>query len=461
MTTDELRRQLDRIADAAPAADVPHDTWTRARRATLRDRVLVGVAAAVVAVGVASAVTWLPDASSPQVAGSDVVGAPSTIWNVPGHVADAGDLEYSGHVETDFAVGRGAVAFIATNGVPVVVGAGDGAYHLLALPGLDGRSLAMDMIDSGATITLSPDGTQLAYPYLDPDARASAASPMPAGVRVVDLDTGEIREIALQGGQGVMVHDLAWSPSGTWLVWAGRATDHWETNGGYGAGAGSERAGRVASGSSTSEPVLTSTDSASRYAISDKGEVALAVTDKLRREGDGGSSVTPYQDENGESQPIDAAFVDRDVQVVRQTYEPTSYRLVSFDAIDPAVSLGSVLLGGADDRIQPLGWLDGEHLLARTGKGDDEGFVLDRLSIIDVRTNELEVVGAVEAGVPTISVATDLVTVQHPTVERPEPDWPFDWTTPWLSALIGLGVAAAIAVLMGLRWGWRRYRSAR
>ena len=56
-----------------------------------------------------------------------------------------------------------------------------------------------------------------------------------------------------------------------------------------------------------------------------------------------------------------------------------------------------------------------------------------------------------------ITVASDL-----PVEDFPDPEWAEE---PWWgidpSLLIGLGVAGAIAVLMGLRWGWRRYRSAR
>jgi hypothetical protein len=59
----------------------------------------------------------------------------------------------------------------------------------------------------------------------------------------------------------------------------------------------------------------------------------------------------------------------------------------------------------------------------------------------------------------SVSVATDLMVPGHLTVERPKPDWP--WSEERLSITIGLGVAAAIAVLLGLRRLWRRWRQSR
>ncbi|HEY0951929.1 hypothetical protein, partial [Nocardioides sp.] len=62
----------------------------------------------------------------------------------------------------------------------------------------------------------------------------------------------------------------------------------------------------------------------------------------------------------------------------------------------------------------------------------------------------------------SLSVATDLMPPNRLTVHRPEPDWPVSEER--LSLLIGLGVAAAIAVLLaGRRLGRRllQRRSAR
>jgi hypothetical protein len=59
----------------------------------------------------------------------------------------------------------------------------------------------------------------------------------------------------------------------------------------------------------------------------------------------------------------------------------------------------------------------------------------------------------------SVSVATDLMVPGHLTVERPKPDWP--WSEERISITIGLGVAAAIAVLLGLRRLWRRWRQSR
>jgi hypothetical protein len=86
---------------------------------------------------------------------------------------------------------------------------------------------------------------------------------------------------------------------------------------------------------------------------------------------------------------------------------------------------------------------------------------LSQLALLDVESSELTVIGSVESGTPSITVATGLVGLDRPTVERPAQDWPFEWTDARTSLAVGAGVAAALAAVMGLRWGWRRYRAAR
>jgi hypothetical protein len=59
----------------------------------------------------------------------------------------------------------------------------------------------------------------------------------------------------------------------------------------------------------------------------------------------------------------------------------------------------------------------------------------------------------------SLSVAVDLIpdldgtSNQQLTHDFGEPDWPAERDISWL---IGLGVAGALSVLLGLRWVWRR-----
>jgi hypothetical protein len=262
MTTDELRRELDRIAGSAPAIELPGDTWRRARRSVVRDRAAMVVAGAAVVVGVAGVVAWLPDDADPPVAAGPA-GVPARIQNAPTYFTgqDLDDLTYSGDIETALDIGRAAVAYATEEGVPVVVDAASGEYHFLALPGFAGIFAAME---------LSPDGQHLAYSYADPAAQERNSDPMPTGVRIVDLETGDLRDVPLQGGMGVSVHDVSWSPGGTWLIWAGSRTTDWDS-GGVGSSGGS-LLGVVAPGAAVSQLVDPVDRQYMAAAVSDEGE---------------------------------------------------------------------------------------------------------------------------------------------------------------------------------------------
>jgi hypothetical protein len=78
------------------------------------------------------------------------------------------------------------------------------------------------------------------------------------------------------------------------------------------------------------------------------------------------------------------------------------------------------------------------------------------LRLFPVDGGRSRVVGTVDGSVvPTLSVAIDLVTAERPTVERPEPNWP--WFDERRAVMIDLGVAGAL----GLAYGARRVRRLR
>jgi hypothetical protein len=195
MTTPALREELQRIGQAAPVATVRPDTWSRAR-ASRRRTIAAGVAGVVAVAGVATGLAvGLPsrDHSAPVV-DTGPRGIPDKIVPLPSGV----------ELEADLAVGQASVAFMTDDGIPVVIGAADGRYHPLDLPGATGDALA-----------LSPSGGLLAY----------TAS---TGIRVLDLTEGELRSDVDLGDSpfaGVVIQQLDWAPTSDALVFGGASDD--------------------------------------------------------------------------------------------------------------------------------------------------------------------------------------------------------------------------------------------
>ena len=212
MTTDELRRELDRIADSAPAS--PTSPTTPGPAPGVRSSATASRSSPQLPPwSSASPASWpgFPTVQSRR--WRPVPRGAHRIQDAPTYFTgqDLDDLTYSGDIETDLAVGRGAVAYATEEGVPVLVDAATGAYHFLALPGFTGIDAAME---------LSPDGQRLAYSYADP--RCPGAELGPDADRCCGSSTsrrGTSDDVPLQGGMGVAVDDVSWSPSGTWLIW--------------------------------------------------------------------------------------------------------------------------------------------------------------------------------------------------------------------------------------------------
>ena len=227
MSTRALREELERIAAAAPVADVPAGTWARAQRARRRDRVATLAAVAAAVAVVAGLVTWLPGRSAPPVAAGAPTaraGVPAYVWSVPERLTmQRSDGSWSSdRVETDLAVGRGAVAYVTHLGLPVVVGAGERRLPP-ARPPRDPRRLAAGL--RAGSGWRSP-GRSAAGVRLGRQGHRDAA-PMPSGVRVVDLETGDDPHDRLVGGEGVEVDTIGWSPDSRWLAWRGRVKRSW------------------------------------------------------------------------------------------------------------------------------------------------------------------------------------------------------------------------------------------
>jgi hypothetical protein len=466
--TDLLREELARIADRAPLLPVADDTWARARRARHRGRVVAAVAAlSLVAVlgGLAALVVAGPEPVLPaDPPASDGGSVPSTLFPVPDHLQGvSSDGRFTGPLSPTLAVGRGSVAFVTGNGLPVVVDAADGGYHLLDLPGWPlGDVMVSTWLDpaSSQPLALSPDGRSLAYGWAEPGGRTATAS-VPAGLRVVDLASGDVRTVTLSGprldtpGQALQVRTLAWSPDSRWLVWSGQHLAQW--NAGGMSGHGEPAAGRVAPGATTSEPLPASGESSLAWSIDEGGEVVragqggrvrlLGRADGFRLDVDEVLNVTPA----AMTAPDRRHVVLGDVTVRREvTFLDLREGSLMTRALSP-----QVYPQGA--RVRPLGWLDGDTVvvLAQTEETADDTTGLDAPHValmsapwvpegqwtyrIVTRSEPGDWYGAASS---YHSVAVDLLAPDRPTRDLPRPDWP--WSTDRKVVVGGLAVLGLV-----------------
>ncbi|WP_205473175.1 hypothetical protein [Nocardioides sp. SYSU D00038] len=472
MSAEELREQLARIGDRAPVADVPPDTWARGRRSLRRARLATAGAVVAAVTVVAGLVAWLPARDAePPVADRSSLGVPDRIELPPERMSDrsSDDSWTREEVSDDLAVGVGAAAFVTPFGLPVVVDAADGSHHLLDLPDFAGNAslVAHGLFSDRLALELSPDGTRLAYAYAEIGPESDSA-PIPSGVRVVDLGDGSVRTIPVVGGEGVVVTDVGWSPSGSWLVWRGAQLSSW-TSGSMG-GVERDVAGRVAPGAVASDRIrLPSGNASVTAAIDDRGTVVLSGDAAVRL-------VFPESPPVGVTETDDVIVREPSFSVHVAWRGPVVHDVRLTDDAQEHVVASHVTSPGFDQPMEAarrpfpfpqetsgrplavLGWVDDEHLLVRVGQeGEPAVGSLGELAVVGPGGPDLpgtyRVVGELDEGLPRLSVATDLVTVDHPTVERPAPDWP--WSEERISLTIGLGVAGALSVLWLLRRGWR------
>jgi hypothetical protein len=110
----------------------------------------------------------------------------------------------------------------------------------------------------------------------------------------------------------------------------------------------------------------------------------------------------------------------------------------------------------AQHQISPLGWVGSDAIAVLDV---EPGGAQTHLSLLHLDGEPaLEEVGEIDASGP-VTVAVDLMSVEQPTVDRPEPAWldqDAGWSEAWTSLAIGLGVAVVLSLLAGVRWWWRR-----
>ena len=342
---------------------------------------------------------------------------PSRIEDIPA------DLEPT----TDLAVGRGAAAFISTSQrVPVVVTAADGVAHRLDLPGWS---------EDGQALALSPDGMHLAWQQTGDGG---------ATIGVLELTTGKQRSDEVHPAGDLALRELTWSPDSEWLGWLGDAD-----GGAYVGrlpvpGADLDLRKRV-EGNVTSLAIGNAADVVLGRANGGLYRLAVGEPELITR----ATGVGP-----GLFSP-DARFV-----ALRSGPSDASSTL--------RLSDGAVLTHPFPDGtfdsavVLPLGWLDDRQQSPCRGSAEDQ----------DVRARGHDAPGRTHQHVAPIR---RLDRREHRRARQPrrrprprprrhlvagaDPRLPGTPPAPFgieLSLFIGLGVAAAIAVLLAMRWLWRR-----
>lgn len=456
-----LRDLLEREATDAPHVVVTADTWRRGRRRRTLKRGGALLVAATVVAGTALGAGLLvgsDDRALPPAGSVGGLGLPDHLHAPPERMSDT-DPEFGGWMREEvlrgdeLAVGPAAAAWVTPGGLPVVVDAETGEHHLLDLPdvvsaNLEARAFAAP---DWQPLALSPDGTRLAYGT----ARFGREGVI-SGIRVVDLTTGEgewRRELA--GGAGIVVTELSWSPSGTWVGWQGRQTREWT---GSSIAGSLPVAGVVGPGPSggvegvTGGGAIVARDDGAAYVVT-PGEIEILSFCPVDAR-----CPAPPVPMDWRSVGVDLApraALSRDGSTLAlSTFD--GYDLVTVGLFERRPTVGAE--GMPDDRpwqVSALGWVDEGHVLVLRDDNQGGDGLLSIVPVDPERSTSVDV-GVVDSAVGTPSIAIGLVTLDRPTVDRPDPRWP------WSKERWAITVAAAfVAVLLLLVLILARHASSR
>ena len=416
----DLRTTFHRVADSTVPLPVDDDLWQRGRAARRRGQAfaVAAVLVLVASVGGIASLVVTTDREARTASGEVVEGGaiPRRITDIPP------DLDLT----ADLAIGRASVAFLSLTGDPVVVTATDGVPHRLALPGWNPARIAL---------SLSPDGRTLAY---------QQSSDGGTQVALLDLDTGRNTPLLVHPGDELKVDGLSWSPRGGWLAWVASAMGDLPAF-----------AGQVRTSGEESRRVAPPANVAS-VAIAEDGTSAIGRVS-------GGLFVSRAVDlerVSVETPGSAGAFSPDGSQLaLGSSPDTSSYTLDMRTQEVVAHPFPDGTLG--ESVVRPLGWMDDrlQVLLAQEMDGDGGELVVTTPAVDDASTWRRRV-GTVAPGIAnSVSLAVDLLpdldgtSSQQLTHDFGDPLAPDGRDISWM---IGLGVAAAVAVLMGLRRLWRR-----
>ncbi len=446
--TETLREALHTLGDEARVARVDEHTFGRAR--VLRRRRLLAMPVAAVLVVLSGALLVpklaLPTPGSPAAGG--VAAVPDRIVAVPSHLDGIRpDGSWSRPGETDLAVGRASVAFATPAGRAVLIGAGDGRYHLMDLPGAGpaGR-LARMMSDEELWLALSPDGRTLAWAWnaVPPD---DGVAPVPSGVRLADLTTGAVRTVRIVGGHGVLVAGLDWSPDGHWLTYSAQEVRSWSS---HDLGGQVVRHERLDTRTLERVVVPGMNGQSNQAAVGNSGQVASAtgtvrLWDGARTrsiQGDAGGSVVGPMSPRG--------------RVALTSFQPPGWQVDAVTADTRTVYRIGMEAYPYGAYLRVVGWVDEDHpvVVARKALSASTGELGGRLLVLGPRGSVVTASEVDRAYPDALSVAVDLMTLTQPSADFPTPAWP--WSPERKIAVYGGGVALAVLALALARGRRRR-----
>ena len=404
--TEELRTTLHRIADDVTPAPVADDLWRRGQSARRRGQgfAIAAVLALVVSVGGIATVTATSDREA-RTASSE---------EVPGGAIPSVIPEPDGPAVSYHAISRASVAYVdGTTSMPVLVDASTGTASFVELPGFP-EPQVIDLgadLSTGPWLAVSPDGRRLAYPATTvTDAPDGQPSFYTSFYRVVDLATGDadtLLHVPLRTGTP---NAIAWTVGGDLVVDVpGLATE---------AGV---------------EPPVES------WTIDpETGDSAKTALTGVPAPGGDISATYPLDDARLTSVPFETADgTDPDREIAADLY-PDGATVTPIGWADDSLLVAQVDASAGS-------YVEGEHLVLLTSPDRPESEWTYRILVRDLPSSS------------SLSIAVDLIpdldgtSSQQLTHDFSQPTGERD-----ISWIIGLGVAAAIGVLMGLRWLWRR-----
>lgn len=431
----DLHDLLEGAADLSGPADFDADAlWRQATRTKRRHHVMTALGVLGVVALVSGTVWWggiapQPGSVAPPAGRVTTPAMPSHIYAVPSDVEPT---------SSRLDIGPVAAAIVTSGGDPVAVSALDGSYHPLRLPGYD--DVLARILQPVPTVAVAPDGASLAYAWHD-EPPTSGASHVMSGLRIVDLETGDVSTYPVPGGVAALCGGLSWSSSGRYLGYSCWIESRFDASGSRGQVLRVERldtsTGRraVAPGpSSARERIAVADDGTLVYP---NGEVLVTWGPWLHRGDERTSQGVSFS-------PRSVAWLNRSVLLAVSDLG-TSLRGFQSRPTDgvfyfPPVTLpGVAILVGSVQSGQVALVITHRHY-AELATYDVEMGLVPRVRIDQVSPDA------------AFSFATDLL--EKALRDTGEPNWKTDWRPgPWS---VGGAVAILTIALAFFAWLWRR-----